>query len=105
MSIADKTFYHFNNGVKISDHVINMWLEELRRKFVGGANRSDISSGDTMVSFIRYESSVFFYVSNSSGYSKMTFYSDEYGALENYRFNYSRPECSRPQNNDISLDI
>ena len=92
----DKTFYHFNNGVKISDHLINVWLEELKRKFIEGAQRSCISSGDTMVSFLRYESCVFFCVANSSGYSKMSFYSDEYGALENYHFNYSRP-----QNNNV----
>lgn len=69
-----------------------MWLEELRRKFLLGANKGCISSGDTMVSFIRYESSVFFYVSTSSGYSKVTFYNDEYESLKSFRFRYSRPQ-------------
>ena len=86
-----KNFYHYNDGVKISDKQINQWLSECRDELVNDTiNHWAISSGDTKVSCHKWNFSIEFNVSTNSGYSRISFSLTEDDWM-NYEFNYVRP--------------
>ena len=94
-----KNFHHMGNGAFVSDSKVNGWLlQGCVRVWNEGNHHWKISSGDTAVMFFRWQSSTDFVVANSSGYSMVTFYEDEYDKLRDYKqvdeflvFSYSRP--------------
>lgn len=89
-----KKFHHMGNGAFISDSKVNDWLQRCLRVWNEGKSHWKISSGDTAVMFFRWDSCTEFVVANSSGYSYVSFYADEYEKLKDYKqfaFNYSRP--------------
>ena len=87
----EKKFFNFSDGKKLSDAQINDMLRELVRYFEQSYPSFAMSTGDTKVSFHRWNTQTEFIVANSSGYSQMIFYVDEYHALPDFDFNYRRP--------------
>lgn len=86
-----KEFHYFNNGVKIQDWEINNWLRGCKDQILSGNKYSCTSSGDTHVSANRFDSgTVDFVVANSSGYSRVSFYSND-EEIKKWIPNYSRP--------------
>jgi len=89
-----KKFHHMGDGHFISDSKVSDWLQRCIRVWVEGKPHWKISSGDTAVMFFRWDSSTEFVVANSSGYSSVSFYEDEYDLIRNYKqysLSYNRP--------------
>jgi len=86
-----KQFYNFTGGVSISDAEINDWLRQVRNKYLTGSKHYSISSGDTLVLMLAWEDTVDFVVSNSCGYSRISFWGDDLSNLENWQPEYERP--------------
>ena len=79
-----KQFHHFKDGYKIDDFTINKWIDQCIGAVKNGLVCWGISSGDTMVTIMEYDTGVQVTVSNSDGYSRIMFYkSDEdYGEFK-----------------------
>lgn len=92
MTYDTKVFHHFKDGYQISNEQINCWLGEVRDEILIDKEYLSISSGDTSVMGFKWQTCIEFVVSNSSGRSKIVFYTDEYPTLTNFTFNYTRPE-------------
>lgn len=86
--MIEKRFFHFKDGVRISDAQINTWLREVQRKLEEGSPRSRISSGDTEVIGFRWsDSHMELMVANSDGHSSINIFADD-GDVYYY---YERP--------------
>lgn len=87
-----KDFYNFHDCVSISNRMINSWLFECRERCRHDETQSHhaISSGDTLVSCHKWDHSIEFNVSTSSGYSRISFSLEE-DDWKTYEFNYVRP--------------
>lgn len=87
-----KEFFHYNDGVRISDSTINEWLGVIRHYLLQGDTRATISYGDCSVIGIEWPTEYEFFVANSSGKSTIRFGKrDDLEEMKNFEFNYKRP--------------
>jgi hypothetical protein len=68
-----KEFHHFQDGYLIEDYRINGWIRECLDKIQKGATHYAISSGDTGVVALKWDTSIEVIVSNSNGRSTLHF--------------------------------
>jgi len=72
-----KTFHHFHMGVSIEDWQINQWIEDCLAKIQGDHTHYSISSGDTSVIALKWDTSIEVIVANSAGKSRICFNTGE----------------------------
>lgn len=73
MKIDSDKFWGFHNGSKVNDSIINGWLQKVYLELCENKDSTYISSGDTMVSGIKYENNRFdLWVITSEGYSEFS---------------------------------
>jgi hypothetical protein len=68
-----KKFYHFAGGYIMDDCLINKWIRQCLEAIKNGSPHYSMSSGDTSVIGLVYESEVLVIVANSNGRSSMQF--------------------------------
>ena len=72
-----QSFYHFHKGAQIPDYTINAWIEECISKVSSGHPHYGISSGDTCVIALKYETEIQVHVGNDSGRATIRFGHDD----------------------------
>ena len=68
-----KTFYHFTGGKPVDDWTINRWIKDCLEAIAVGEPHWSISSGDTSVIALKYDSEIQVIVANDNGKSTMRF--------------------------------
>lgn len=68
-----KHFHHFVGGFVIDDWTINNWIKKTLDMVQCGSPHWSISSGDTSVIAMRYDSEIQVIVANSNGKSTLRF--------------------------------
>lgn len=68
-----KSFYHFTGCYIMDDCTINQWIGECLEAIKKGEPHWSISSGDTSVIALKYDSEIQVIVANSNGKSTLRF--------------------------------
>jgi hypothetical protein len=68
-----KSFHHFAGGYIMDDWTINRWIKDCLKAIKSGKPHWSISSGDTSVIALKYDTEIQVIVANDSGKSTMRF--------------------------------
>lgn len=86
-----KEFYHFGGAVEIDDSTINLWIRDGLEKVKSGSTHHCVSSGDTSVIVLVWDTEIEVIVANNRGRSKLRFSTVEGFEDKLTFFPYSRP--------------